>query len=418
MKFPHHDAKDGLQTNCQISGKKNLIEVIDLGNQPLSDTLIDKNDLDSEEKVYPLKVLRSPTLGHSQLSYIVPHKELYHPDYPYRPGITKEIISHHTDQAKKNKDKYKLKDHDLIVDIGSNDGTLLNCYKEIGFKTLGVEPTNMADVANKDGIETLKSVFNLEVAKLIKKKHGKAKLITATNVFAHMATLGSVMEGILELIDDQGFFIIENHNMRDIIKHVQYDSFYHEHIRNYSFISLKHLFEMYDLKVIDTDVVERYNGSIKVTVTKNKKHSELSDISKIVKDEIDFGILDDNVWNNLNKKIYQSKNQLVNLLIDIKKQGKTVVGNSCPARCSTLINFCNIGTELIPYIAEQPSSFKLNKYLPGKKIPILDNSRLFNEQPDYVLILAWHLSEPIIAQLKQKGLRSKFIIPLPEVIII
>ena len=126
----------------------------------------------------------------------------------------------------------------------------------------------------------------------------------------------------------------------------------------------------------------------------------------------------DKVWNDFKQKIYQSKTQLVNLLVDLKKQGKTVVGNSCPARCSTLINYCNINKDLIPYIAEQPSSFKLNKYLPGKKIPIIDNSRLFQDQPDYVLILAWHLNEPIIKQLKQKGLKSKFIIPLPEVSII
>tara|TARA_X000000950_G_C13736740_1_gene586682 strand:- start:307 stop:1008 length:702 start_codon:yes stop_codon:yes gene_type:complete len=233
-----------------------------------------------------------------------------------------------------------------------------------------------------------------------------------------MASLGSVMEGVLELLDEDGFFIIENHNMQDIIKHNQYDTFYHEHIRNYSFLSLKQLFEMYEFKVIDAKVVERYNGSIKVVVTKNKQKVEFSNISKIVKDEIDFGILDNNVWNNFKKNIYNSKTQLLSLLKDIKSNGKTVVGNSCPARCSTLINFCDIGTDLIPYIAEQPTSFKLNKYLPGKKIPIVNNSILFDQQPDYVLILAWHLSEPIISQLKQKGLKSKFIIPLPKVNIV
>ncbi len=418
MKFPYHNAKDGFQKNCQITGKENLIDVVDLGNQPLSDTLLTKEKLNLGEKLYPLKILRSPTLGHSQLNYIVPQEELYHPDYPYRPGITKEIILYHTEQAKENKKKYNLKDYDLIVDIGSNDGTLLKCYQEIGFKVLGVEPTNMADVANKDNINTLKTVFNVEVAKLIKKKFGKAKLITATNVFAHMASLGSVMEGVLELLDEDGFFIIENHNMQDIIKHNQYDTFYHEHIRNYSFLSLKQLFEMYEFKVIDAKVVERYNGSIKVVVTKNKQKVEFSNISKIVKDEIDFGILDNNVWNNFKKNIYNSKTQLLSLLKDIKSNGKTVVGNSCPARCSTLINFCDIGTDLIPYIAEQPTSFKLNKYLPGKKIPIVNNSILFDQQPDYVLILAWHLSEPIISQLKQKGLKSKFIIPLPKVNIV
>ncbi len=418
MRFPFHNADDGYLNTCQISGKDNLVELIDLGNQPLSDTLIDKKNLNKEEKYFPLKILRSPTLGHSQLNYIVPHEELYHPEYPYRPGITKEIIEHHSEQAKKNKNKYKLNENELVVDIGSNDGTLLKCYKALNFNVLGIEPTNMADVASKDGVETIKAPFDLKIAKEVSKKYGKAKLMTATNVFAHMSTLGSVMEGVMELLSDDGFFIIENHNMRDIIKHNQYDTFYHEHIRNYSFISLKYLFEMYNLKVVDADVVERYNGSIRVVVTKNKDVEEFCNIQRIVQDELDFGILEKSVWDKFSNNIVKSKTGLVNLLNDLKKQGKSIVGNSCPARCSTLINYCDIGTDLIPYIAEQPTSFKLNKFLPGKKIPIIENSILFDEQPDYVLILAWHLSKPITEQLRQRGLKSKFIIPLPEVEII
>ncbi len=418
MRFPFHNADDGYLNTCQISGKDNLVELIDLGNQPLSDTLIDKKNLNKEEKYFPLKILRSPTLGHSQLNYIVPHEELYHPEYPYRPGITKEITEHHSEQAKKNKNKYKLNENELVVDIGSNDGTLLKCYKALNFNVLGIEPTNMADVASKDGVETIKAPFDLKIAKEVSKKYGKAKLMTATNVFAHMSTLGSVMEGVMELLSDDGFFIIENHNMRDIIKHNQYDTFYHEHIRNYSFISLKYLFEMYNLKVVDADVVERYNGSIRVVVTKNKDVEEFCNIQRIVQDELDFGILEKSVWDKFSNNIVKSKIGLVNLLNDLKKQGKSIVGNSCPARCSTLINYCDIGTDLIPYIAEQPTSFKLNKFLPGKKIPIIENSILFDEQPDYVLILAWHLSKPITEQLRQRGLKSKFIIPLPEVEII
>lgn len=418
MKFHYHNVKDGHLKTCQISGEDNLLEVIDLGNQPLSDTLVEKKDLNKDEKYFPLKILRSPTLGHSQLSFIVPHNDLYHPDYPYRPGITKEIIDHHTRQAKYNKMKYKLNDNQLVVDIGSNDGTLLSCYKKLNFNVLGVEPTNMADLANKEGISTIKAAFDLKIAKEVNKKFGKAKLITATNVFAHMASLGSVMDGVMELLSEDGFFIIENHNMKDIIKYNQYDTFYHEHIRNYSFISLKYLFEMYGLKVVDADLVERYNGSIRVVVTKNKNQKEFCDIEKIIKDELEFGILEESTWKNFANKISRSKKQLLNTLIDLKKEGKSIVGNSCPARCSTLINYCDIGTDLIPYIAEQPTSFKLNKFLPGKKIPIVDNEILFKEQPDYVLILAWHLSKPIIEQLKEKGLKSKFIIPLPDVHII
>lgn len=417
MKYEFQNLNDGHVDYCQISGKKNLVEFIDLGYQPLSDTLITKNEIKNEKK-YPLKIMRSPTLGHTQISYIVPQYDLYHLDYPYRPGITKSIVDHHKYQSKQNIKKFKLKKKDLVVDIGSNDGTLLNAYLDNDMKVLGVEPTNMAKLANKEGIETIQSTFDLQVAAQIKKNYGKAKLITATNVFAHMATLASVMEGVMHLLDDNGFFIIENHNMQDIIKLNQYDTFYHEHIRNYSFISLKYLFEMYDLKVVEIEVVERYNGSIRVVVTKNKKYNELTDVKRIYNQELEFGMLEKKVWDNFEKKIISSKSQLLKVLQDLKKQGKSVVGNSCPARCSTLLNYCDIGVDLLPYIAEQPTSFKLNKLLPGKHIPIVNNEILFKDQPDYVLLLAWHLKDSIIEKLKQKGLKSMFIVPLPDVKII
>lgn len=419
MKFDFQNVKDGHLDYCQISGKKNLKEFIDLGDQPLSDTLLEEKDLKkSIEKKYPLKILRSPTLGHSQLSFVVPNKELYHLNYPYRPGITKEIVDHHKDQSKINISKFKIQKKSLVVDIGSNDGTLLNAYKENDMKVVGVEPTNMAQVAIKNGVPTIQKPFDLNVSKEIIKKYSKAKLITATNVFAHMSSLGDVMEGVIELLDDNGFFLIENHNMMNIIKHNQYDSFYHEHIRNYSFSSLKYLFEMYGLKVVDANVVERYNGSIRVVVTKNKSFKELEDIEKILKEEKNFGILDDKIWEKFKFNIENSKNNLLKVLNDLKKNGKTLAANSCPARCSTLINYCNIGTELIPYIAEQPTSFKLNKFLPGKHIPIIKNDILFKKQPDYILLLAWHLKDPIIRYLRGKGSKSKFIIPLPNVEII
>ena len=420
MKYSFQNVKNGNLDYCQITGQKNLKEFIDLGIQPLSDTLLEKKDLKNfKEKKYPLKILRSPILGHSQLNYIVPQEELYHLDYPYRPGITKEIVDHHMEQAKINIKALKINKNSLVADIGSNDGTLLNAYKENDMKVVGIEPTNMAKVAIENGINTIQKPFNLLVAKEILRNHSKAKLITATNVFAHMSSLGDVMEGVIELLDEDGFFIIENHNMMNIIKHNQYDSFYHEHIRNYSFSSLKHLFEMYELKVIDANVVERYNGSIRVVVTKNKSFTQTPNVKKILEDEINFGILEDETWNNFKNQIIDSKNNLLKALKDLKKEGKTLAANSCPARCSTLMNYCDIGTDLIPYIAEQPTSFKLNKYLPGKQIPIVKNDILFKkDQPDYILLLAWHLKDPIIKYLRERGSKSKFIVPLPQVEII
>lgn len=413
-KYNFQNLKSGKQTYCQISGKKNLIDVIDLGNQPLADTLIEKKDLNKKVRKYPLKLLRSPTLGYAQLSYVVPGKKVYHPNYPYRPGITKEILMHYNDQVKENIKNLNLQDGNLVVDVGSNDGSLLSYYKKFKMNVVGIEPTNIANIANNNGIFTIKKFFDYSCSNQIVKKYGKAKLITSTNVFAHMSTLHDVMLGVVNLLDKNSYFIIENHYIKDILEYNQYDSIYHEHIRNYSLKSLIYLFNQYSLRVIDAIVVDRYNGSIKVTATNNPHKRVNKRVKSLLKKEEASGIYESKIWNNFKTNIIKSKESLRKILIDLKKEKKRVVGNSCPARCSTLLNYCNVGVELINYIAEQPTSLKLNKYLPGVNLPIINNDILFKEQPDYVLILAWHLHKPIIKLLKSRGLKSKFIVPLPQ----
>jgi len=417
-KYSFHNAKNGNLKNCQISNRTDLEEVLDLGFQPLGDSLLTKDQLNQPETYYPLKLMRSKSLGHSQLSYVVPGNLVYHMEYPYMCGVTAEVVKHHNEQAKKNTKFLNLKKNSLIVDVGSNDGTLLNEYKKLGMKVVGVEPTNMAKYAKRRGVNTIQAPFNLKIAKKIIKENGKAKLVTATNVFAHMSSLGDVMEAINKILDDNGFFIFENHYMVDILKYNQYDTIYHEHIRNYSLKSLIYLFEMYNLKVIDCEVLERYNGSIRVVVSKNTKIKSSLNVVNTLNKEKKFGLNTKKVWDKFRDNTEQSKKDLINLLYKLKKNNKTIVGNSCPCRSSVLLNYCGIGKDLIPYIAEQPTSAKLGLYLPGKHIPIVDNRVLVKDQPDYILLLAWHYAKPIIKYLKKMGVKSKFIIPLPKVKIV
>lgn len=413
------DPLDGELSHCMISGNEKIEEIINLGDQPLCDSLLTNLNVDkNKEKFYPLRLKANYDLGCSQLSFIVPGEEVYHADYPYRPGITNEIVQHHSTQASENIKKYNIDKNNLIVDIGSNDGTLLKQYQLKGVKVIGVEPTNIADIANNDGIETVKKPFNEVVADEIKLIHGQAKLITATNVFAHMSQLGQVLRGIKNLLSDDGVFILENHYMVDILKDNQYDTIYHEHIRNYSLKSIIYLFSLINMKVIHAEVLQRYQGSIKVVVSKNNKAIVDETISKILKNEEEFGLYSPQVWKDFRIRVEKTKKDILAILNDIKKEGKTVVGNSCPGRCSTLLNYCGINKDLIPYIAEQTTSLKLNKFLPGMHIPIVDNKILSEEQPDYILLLAWHLKEPIIKYLRERGVKSSFITPLPEVEII
>ena len=413
-----HDVLPGPLKHCQISGGDDLELVVDLGHQPLCDSLLSAEDLSKPELTYPLRIMRSTSLGHSQLDFVVEPGEVFHSAYPYRCGVTQEVVQHHSDLAASCIPRLNLGKGDFVVDIGSNDGTLLSAFKGAGMRVLGVEPTDVADYAvEKNGIPSIKRFFTAEVAKEIVDSEGPANLVTATNVFAHVASLGSLMRGIKNLLDDGGFFLFENHYMIDILKLNQYDSFYHEHIRNYSLASLVSLFGYYDMTVIDAEVVQRYNGSIRVIVS-NTPMTPTENVGSILEMESDFGLCRVAPWEQFREAIYRSKYDLVQLLLDLKRRKQHVVGNSCPGRCSTLLNFCGIGPDLIPYIAEQPHSPKLGLYLPGKHIPVISNEILYREQPDYVLLLAWHYAEPIMALLRQGGLRSKFIVPLPSVRVI
>lgn len=416
--YKFHDAKDGALKTCQITGNNDLEEVLDLGFQPLGDSLLTKEQLSEPENYYPLRLMRSKSLGHSQLDYVVPSSLVYHLDYPYKCGITKEVVEHHALQASRIVKDLNLEDNALVIDVGSNDGTLLNEFQKLKMKVLGVEPTNVAKFANEMGVKTIQSLFDEQLCTKIVKDYGKAKLVTATNVFAHMARMGEVIRGIKLVLDQDGYFIFENHYMIDILKFNQYDTIYHEHIRNYSLKSLIHLFELYDMKVVDAEIVERYNGSIRVIVSNNKSISSSENVESIIQKEIDYGLFNAKVWDDFKNNVFKTKNDLISLLLEIKSKGQTVVGNSCPCRSSVLMNFCGIGKDIIPYIAEQPNSAKLGLYMPGQHMPIVDNKILFEEQPDYVLLLAWHLADPIMKDLRSRGLKSKFIVPLPNVKVI
>ena len=412
-----HNIKAGKIPYCQICFSKNLTHVINLGNQPLANTLIDNHENIDQYQSYPINVVRCNECTLLQIDYVVDQKKVYHPEYPYLPGITPTVNKEQKELAKYLNEKLELKEENLVVDIGSNDGSLLKSFKLMNINTIGVEPTNIAKLANKNGIKTLQSFFNLETAKKIVKDFKKAKLITSTNVFAHMSTLGDVMDGIVELLDDDGYFCFENHYIMNIIENVQYDTFYHEHLRTYSLISLEKLFEQYNLYLNDAQKVSRYGGSIRCLVSKNKKKS--NKLIELMNIEKKFLIEDtEQTYEIFKNKIEKSKKKLVKTISDLKKKGKYIVAKSCPARAVVLLNYCNLDQKDLDYIAEQPTSLKLEKFVPGTGIKIVEDNTLLKNQPDYILLLAWHLKEPIIEKWKKKGLKSKFIIPLPIVEII
>jgi len=408
-----HNFKPGIIENCQICFSSKLTKVMEIGDQPLANSLIKDLSKEGKYEKFPINIIRCEECTLLQIDYIVDQTKVYHPEYPYLPGITKTVDNEQKELSDFLCKELDLNDNDLVVDIGSNDGSLLKHFKSKKLKTIGVEPTNISKIANENGITTIQSFFNEDISAKIVKENKQAKLITCTNVFAHMSTLGDVMDGIVNLLEEDGVYCFENHYIMEILKGVQYDTFYHEHLRTYSLISLMKLFDMYNLYLFDAQIVSRYGGSIRCLVSK-KKQKKTQRLKDLINEETKALI--ENVvptYDTFVNNIKLSKKNLKEEIFKLKKDNKSIIAKSCPARAVVLLNYCELDNQDLNYIAEQPTSLKLNYYVPGTKLKIVSDDILLDDQPDYILLLAWHLSEPIIKKWRDKGLKSKFIIPLP-----
>lgn len=410
----HHFVKAGHLTHCQICNSDRLHIILDLGQQALCDSILSEKMLNEGEKTYPLRMIWCENCTCVQIDFCVSGSEVWYPDFPYRSGITKELAQYLENMSFTLVKKYNLNSKDLVVDVGSNDGTMLKGFQKMRVKTLGVEPTNIAKIANASGVKTVQAFFDIKTSKKIRKEYGPASLIVTTNTFAHMQTLGEFIMGAYNLLKDDGVFVNETHYLLDVIAGGQFDTIYHEHLRTYSLKAYVNLFNQYDFTVTDAERGDRYGGNIRVYATKGKGRPVSSEVARLLKLEEDFGLDKLGTFVKFAKRVKKARLEFMDFLIKTKKKGKHIVGNSCPARCSTLLNYYGVDSELLPYLAEQPTSLKLGKYLPGKHIPIVNNQRLIDEQPDYVVLMAWHYAKPIMEQLKARGLKSDFVIPLPD----
>lgn len=412
---PNHDLPFGTIDYCQVCGSRDLHPVIDLGHQAPCDSLLWPHQLNEPESTYPLRLVVCRDCTLAQIDHVVPPEVLFFPDYPYRSGITQTLVEKLSQTAVSTLKKFPLADGSLVIDVGSNDGTVLQAFKAKGMRVLGVEATNIAAIANENGIETLQDFFSETTAEKIVSSHGHASAIVATNVFAHVANLGSIMRGVTQLLRDGGVFVTESHYLVDLLETVQYDSIYHEHLRYYSVKSITTLFDYYGFTVTDVERIENYAGSIRVFAVKGNQEPVSPAVSELLEIETKMGLDDVQVYEHFVEKVYKARLDLLSLVLSVKAEGGAVVGIGCPGRSSTLINYTGIDTHLMPYIAEQSTSLKLGLYLPGRHIPIVDEQRMFAEQPEYAVMLSWHYAEPIIRKLRERGLQSRIVLPLPEV---
>lgn len=397
---------------CQVCGNDDLRSIIFLGYLPPVNTMPTIGSRPSEQPSYPAELLYCKECRLVQLGLIVDPKILFPSEYPYTSSTTKVLRDNFFDLYKESSGLISLKPYDLIVDIGSNDGNLLSNFMA-KHKVLGVTPEKIGEIAIDKGIPTIIDYFNSAVVAKIKNEWKLAKIVTATNVYAHIENIDKVTENIISLLTEDGVFISESHYLYSLLKTVQYDTIYHEHLRYYSLHSLKFLLEKHGLEVFHAKRIPPHGGSIRVYAARKGQYKILPSVKNILKLEKN----EVTSYANLLKfkdKVVTSKLKLYNLLYKIKRENKKIYGISAPSRASTLINYLGLDDGLLDCVLEVPGSYKIGKYIPGTIIPVLEESKLFKDQPEFALLLSWHIAEELMPKLRAKGFRGGFIIPLPK----
>ena len=407
-----HNFKIGPINKCQICKSDKIQKVMDFGYQPLADDLVHFDNQSRKTTFYPLEVFLCARCTLLQTGYIVGDQTLYSKNYHYLPGISKAVVENFKKLSFNLKSIYNLNKSSVVVDVGCNDGSLLNEFKNLNVtKIVGVEPTDTYKYAKRKKIKIINDFFNLKASSNVKKIYGSADLIVTTNVFAHSNKLSDFIKAAKKLIKKNGVFVIENHYLVDVLRYNQFDTFYHEHLRTYSLNSLIILMKKYNFHLIDAYTSKRYGGNIQAHFSlENKKYN--SRILKILTKEKKYKLSSLKTYQNFFGKILKAEKQMDHF---IKKNiNKKIAIKSFPARASVILHYFSTLRKNINIIFEQPSSNKINHYAPGTNIKIKSSVNMKKYKPDIIIILAWHMFDAIKNKWKKKGLKKiKYVKPLP-----
>jgi hypothetical protein len=397
--------------SCQFCKETRLKVALDLGFMPpvnvMSRVGEDQKTLDH----FPLEFGHCTSCGLVQIANEISSKIVFPEAYPYLSGMTRSLVENFQNQSKLVMEKLQLDKDDLIVDIGSNDGSLLDQYAPFA-RVLGVEPTAAYKVAIKKGISTLNDFFSAQLAEEILNQNGKAKIVTACNVFAHIPNLDDLLSGISKLLSEEGIFISESHYVFDLLKNLQFDTIYHEHLRYYSSSFLVEAFKKFDLEVFKIENISTHGGSIRVWAGRPNKFIIEKSVEEFLNDEKHLNLnlaIDD-----FSLKVYRWRNSFRGLISELVSKNLKIIGIGAPSRSSTLISYSGLNEQDVSMVAELKNSGKIGRYMPGTKIPIVEESEALKTNPDYLLLLSWHISQEIIDSLRSKGYKGGFIIPLPS----
>ena len=346
----------GRITSCQGCGASDLEPVLDLGHHAPCDSLLTEQMLGEPETHFPLVFCRCTSCGLAQLDYAAPPEVVFFPEYPYRTAMTGLLKEHFWSLTHDVTERLGLGADDLAIDIGSNDGTLLQGFQQEGVRVLGIEPTDIAKIAIENDVPTVQAFFSEEVAEQVRAEHGPAAVVTGTNMFAHVNNLFPELRGVATLIGDDGAFVSESHYLLNLIEELQYDTIYHEHLRFYSLKPMIEIFNRAGFSIFDVERVPTHGGSIRVWADRGKRDVGPR-VDDLVRLEEESGLYDGVAFDRFRQRIQDGKLRLLELLVEARKEGP-IVGLGAPGRASTLLAYTGVTPELVDSICELTGSLK------------------------------------------------------------
>ncbi len=398
--------------NCRSCRSQNLQPIFSLGKTPLANRLLKKEQLGEIEPFYPLDLVFCEDCSLVQITETVPPEVLFS-DYVYFSSNSDTMIQSARDLAYhlgKN-----LGEHSLVLEIASNDGYLLQHYKEQGISVLGIDPAqNIAKVANERGIPTLAEFFSSKLADQLRTEGKQADIIHANNVLAHVPDLNGVVKGIATLLKPKGCAVIEVPYVGDLVETCAFDTIYHEHLCYFSLTALDALFARHNLLITDVERLSIHGGSLRLFINHAAFATRSNSIRELLDKEKREGLDKLPYYSTFGSKVQDLKQRLLKLLKEVRQSGKKVAAYGASAKGTTLLTFFGIGKDYLDFVVDR-SSVKQGLFTPGTHLPIYSPQALIEENPDYVLLLTWNFAEEIMKQ--QEAYRNqggRFIIPIPE----
>lgn len=404
--------------SCRLCNSKNLTLVFKLTPTPPANAFIKKEILSNEQKVFPLDVYFCENCFHIQLLDIVDPSELFE-NYVYVSGTSQVFVNHFERYSKFIMDNY-LDANSFVVDIGSNDGTLLRFFKEKGHRVLGVDPAKeIAQNSTRRGIETLPLFFHRSVAEKIHNEYDKANVITANNVFAHIDDLTGFIRNVRYLLKTDGVFSFEVSYLVDVIQKTLFDMTYHEHLSYHTVLSLIPFFESNDMELIEVIRVDTHGGSLRgIVQMKNGPYSVGESVKNAIRIEKELRLDKAETYQKFAKNINEIRDKFQTLIHQLKLENKTIAGYGAPAKATTLIYHFGLDQSSIDFIVDD-NTLKQGLFSPGKHIPVLPPQAIYEKKPDYLIILAWNFADSIMEKHKAYRINGgHFIVPLPTLVVI